>query len=119
MKIQNYLAVFSGGMLGASLRAGLGQILPGLTATTLVNLLGSLALAWLTFGLMRGGHLREWLSLGLGTGMIGAFTTYSTFAVMTLTNGFQGLIFAGMNLICGFLCAGLGYLLANRGWSHA
>lgn len=52
----------------------------GLWATLLVNVLGSAALAVLVVHDDRHPHPR-WLRAGVGTGLLGGFTTFSTFAV--------------------------------------
>jgi CrcB protein len=77
-----YLAVALGGALGAVLRWALGDAVPdgaGFPWTTFViNVTGSLVLAWLpAIGAVR---RRQVL---LGTGFCGGFTTYSAFAVQT------------------------------------
>lgn len=76
-----------GGALGALLRWGLGILLPtgdGFPWTTLaVNVSGSALLAALP--LLSLVHSRPWLPLLLGTGLLGGFTTMSTFSVETVT----------------------------------
>lgn len=116
-----------GGATGTLLRWGVGHVLPthnGLPwATVLVNLLGSCALGFLLEVLLRRGPesvaARD-LRLLLGTGVLGGFTTFSTFALdLTglLTDGRvdTALLYAGLSLVGGTLAAGLGVLLAARG----
>ncbi len=77
-------AVAGGGAIGTLLRAGLDAALPhaptGLAASTLlVNVLGSV-----TLGVLVGWaspRVPGWARAGLGAGLLGAFTTYSAFAV--------------------------------------
>jgi CrcB protein len=68
-------------IVGGVLRWLVGQLLPTgqwpLT-TLLINLVGSFLLAWLSGNIVRRLKLPAALSLALGTGMIGAFTTFST-----------------------------------------
>lgn len=82
------LLVVAGGIAGAPARYALGTVLPAPGGwplpTLLINLAGALALGFLLEGLSRRGpdtgRLRI-LRLLIGTGFIGAFTTYSTLAV--------------------------------------
>lgn len=73
------LAVFLGGGVGASLRWGVSLAVPGMWGTQIVNVLGSVGLAYL---IARG--VPEPWKLVLGTGLMGGFTTYSTFNADTL-----------------------------------
>lgn len=78
-----------GGLVGAPLRYAVAQWLPGPssgwpTATFATNLVGALVLGVLLEALARSGEdagARRLLRLGLGTGLVGAFTTYSTLAL--------------------------------------
>ncbi|MGR0159351.1 fluoride efflux transporter FluC [Paenarthrobacter nitroguajacolicus] len=77
-----------GGMFGALARYGLGLVIPAPAAwplpTLIINLSGALALGALLEGLSRRGPdvgNRRVLRLALGTGFLGAYTTYSTLAV--------------------------------------
>lgn len=75
------LWVFVGGGTGAVLRWGVGLLVPAPWGTVLVNLIGSFLLAIFmhpSLGLDAGWRLL------LGTGMMGGFTTYSTFNLDTL-----------------------------------
>jgi CrcB protein len=71
-----------GGALGALARWGLGELVPdgtGFPWTTFgINVVGSFALAALpAFDAVRA---RPWLAVALGTGVLGGFTTLSTYA---------------------------------------
>lgn len=70
------LWVFLGGGAGSVLRWWVAGLFPGPWGTVCVNVLGSVMLAFL----MHPGHaLSEPWRLALGTGMMGGFTTYSSF----------------------------------------
>ncbi|MEV8146964.1 CrcB family protein [Arthrobacter sp. NPDC080073] len=82
------LLVAAGGSLGALSRYGFGIALPAPNAwplpTLLINLSGALALGWLLEALSRSGPdagLRRIARLGIGSGFLGAYTTYSTLAL--------------------------------------
>lgn len=71
------------GGLGAALRwiaSGSGDAKRRRTATTLINLIGSLAFGVLV-GLFRTGRLSEDALLIVGVGLLGGFTTFSTWKV--------------------------------------
>lgn len=77
------LLVFLGGALGTGVRYGLGAWLDGAyRSTLLVNGIGAFLLGWLLgwVGHHAGPRATAW-RLFVGTGLLGAFTTYSTFAV--------------------------------------
>ena len=82
--------VFVGGVLGTAGRYGAGEALgpwgPWPAATFCVNVVGAFLLGVLLEALGRRGPdvgMRQRLRLLLGTGFLGAFTTYSTLAVDT------------------------------------
>ncbi|MGY1724955.1 fluoride efflux transporter CrcB [Blastococcus sp. SYSU DS0533] len=81
-----YLLAALGGALGALARWGLGEAFPhsptGLPwATLAVNLTGCLLLGALTAVLAARAPGAPWIRPFLGVGVLGGFTTYSTFAV--------------------------------------
>ncbi len=94
-ELQTVALVAAGGIVGAVARYEAGLIWPtGVGAfpwTTLgINLLGSLALAVLVVLATDAWPQRSWLRPLIGTGVIGGFTTFSTFSVdikRLLTNG--------------------------------
>nr|WP_274636354.1 CrcB family protein [Microbacterium bovistercoris] len=80
--------VIAGGAIGTLARYGLSLVLPewgGMPVPILlINVVGAFALGWLLSVLGRGGPdvgRRRMLRLFAGTGILGGFTTYSTFAV--------------------------------------
>lgn len=75
------LLVFLGGGLGATARWGVGLVVPGWGGVLVANILGSFLLAFLVASPWWGGQRTMAF---LGTGMMGGFTTYSTFNVNVL-----------------------------------
>lgn len=115
---QNPCAVFIGGALGGVCRWGVDLGLhdaQSMLGTTAVNLIGCFLLTALTYGLAQRLSLPNWLILFLGTGFVGAFTTFSTFVLnlMQHLNGYGLMIFA-LNLLGGVLMTVLAFWLATR-----
>jgi CrcB protein len=84
--VTGYLAAALGGALGALARWGVARALPHSpgawpTATLLVNLTGCLLIGVLSGVLLARFPAHPWLRPFLATGMVGGYTTYSTFAV--------------------------------------
>lgn len=81
--------VFLGGMFGAPARYAVESLLPGVddgfpVGTFVVNVAGAFALGLVLESLVLAGPdagIRRRVRLVLGTGFLGAFTTYSSFAV--------------------------------------
>ncbi|QJC21928.1 fluoride efflux transporter FluC [Arcanobacterium buesumense] len=120
---RNTMLVFFGGVAGVSLRWSLIQVFPvsGPWAVYLINVLGSFLLGCL-YGYSES-YTCSWLTttegrLLFGTGLLGGFTTYSTFAVdvvqMSEIGSIAGIIFAGSQLILGACAALCGLWLGNR-----
>jgi CrcB protein len=119
------LTVFAGGCLGALSRYGLTLLYPAKdgswpAATFLVNLLGAFILGLLLEGLARRGDdtgARRFVRLGIGTGFLGAFTTYSTLAVdanLLVKNGHVPLAaaYTFASVAAGLLLSALGIQIA-------
>jgi CrcB protein len=85
-----YLAIGLAGALGAVLRYWLGEAVSGWwtnsfpIATLVINYLGCIALGWFTGRVSKLPSFPPWLRTGIATGLIGSFTTFSTFSVETL-----------------------------------
>lgn len=123
-----------GGVLGVLLRALLtSPAAPGAWpwATFAVNVAGSLLLGALLAVLQRGPDVgrRRAVRLAAGTGVLGGFTTYSTFALeveQLLSSGHAatGVAYALVSVVLGVVAAGVGIVgagrvLASRGASDA
>lgn len=85
-----WLAVALGSALGGVSRYGLSRLWPWVpggwpTATITVNLLGSFAIGLLSVGLSARAGGAETARLFWMTGVLGGFTTYSAFALETVT----------------------------------
>jgi len=116
------IAVASGGAIGATLRLLLNttvnkhyvHALP--LGTLVVNLVGSLLIGMLFAYFHFNTTLSPYLKTFIVTGILGALTTYSTFAIESfflLESGHYGEAFANMvlNLFGSILLAGIGYIL--------
>lgn len=121
------LVVLTGGMIGTSVRAALEAALPAQPggwpwATFLINLSGAFLLGALLETLGRLGPdtgARQYLRLGAGTGVLGGYTTYSTFAVETVRLAQHGSVLTGLGYALGSVLLGLaaavaGMVLAER-----
>lgn len=119
--------VFLGGALGTLVRALLeGHFADPVTrwpwTTFAVNISGAFVLALLLESLIRTGEDEGWrrrARLGLGTGLLGGYTTYSSFAVeaaQRIGNGHpvMGLAYAILSVLLGLLGAAGGHQLALR-----
>jgi fluoride exporter len=79
-----------GGMIGSLLRYFLSVVSLSLwregfpVGTLIANLLGAFALGWLTKNVAISRKLPPHIVSGIGTGIIGSFTTFSTFSLETI-----------------------------------
>ncbi|MBO6536346.1 MAG: fluoride efflux transporter CrcB [Balneolaceae bacterium] len=121
----NLLAIGSGGFIGSIARyllstAVQNQLKPEQfpIGIFVVNILGCLLIGFLA-GLF---ELKSWMNVELRlfvfVGLLGGFTTFSTFANDTFLLGKQGemlaaLINSGGQVLVGLLCVWLGYLLTR------
>lgn len=124
--------VFAGGCLGALARYGVIRAFPAHSlswpaSTFLVNMTGAFILGILLEALSRRGSdtgLRRLLRLWLGTGFMGAYTTYSTLAVDTdllLKNGEVtiAVFYTAASLIGGVTLGALGIWVGSLNSKHA
>lgn len=114
-----YLAVGIGGIFGAILRFVIYKwflshgSLP-FAGTLCVNLLGCFLLGYLQ-GAARIYTLPNWFVVGFGTGLIGAFTTFSTFSMEVIDYVNQGYrVLPALYIMASSVG---GYLLAHYGFT--
>lgn len=105
------LWVMLGGAAGSALRYAVGLILPGINAgfpwaTLAVNLLGSFAIGWVAASVQQG-QLGETARLLLAVGLLGGFTTFSSFSLETLLLLQQGRWLASLFYVSASLLLGL------------
>jgi fluoride exporter len=108
-----YVVVGLAGIVGALLRYYLGLFVSGWwsglfpMATWLANMIGCFALGWLTVYLPRLNNLPSYVATALGTGLVGSFTTFSTFSVETVqllrTSHWEMALFYVVLSLCGGL----------------
>ncbi len=120
--------VFLGGAVGATARVALAVAFPvdrgSFPWTTFVeNVVGAFLLALLVTVLVRKAIRDRRIHLAVGTGALGAFTTYSTFAVELdhlLRDGgvWVAIVYATASLVLGVLAATGGLLLGRRITTH-
>jgi CrcB protein len=115
-----------GGTAGTAARLHLEAALPAQPGawpwtTFLINVAGSLILGVLLESLLRGGDDTGWrraVRVGCGTGIVGGFTTYSTFVleVERLLQGGDavvGVLYALVSVVAGLVAAGVGIAVAG------
>jgi CrcB protein len=122
MKFDTYLAIGIGGFIGAILRAYTTGLVNGAIkhnipfGTLAVNLIGSLTLGIL-IGLIQFGALQNpYLKSMLTTGMMGALTTFSTFAIESFfllqkSLYIDAFSYIALNLVGTIFLAGTGFKL--------
>ena len=120
-----------GGMVGTAARAYLEATFPASAGgwpwtTFTINVVGSLILGALLELLLRSGDDAGWrraVRLGCGTGILGGFTTYSTFVLeveQLLSGGSPAVAvgYAGVSVVAGLAAAAGGIALATA-WSRS
>jgi fluoride exporter len=131
LNVLKLISVMLGGFFGALTRYGFGQWIQTDNGfplgTLLINLIGCFCLGWiLTFFTIRK-NINPELTLFIGTGFIGAFTTFSTFSLETILlfqNGQAafGVLYILTSIIFGLVMAYFGLKMAvingGKGESH-
>ncbi len=122
---KQYGMIAVGGIVGALLREFVEIIMPPLQgsqfpiATLLINWSGSLFLGWFYTTTIWKWRVPIWVRTGIGTGIVGSYTTFSTFMVETNALFGKGLTFTAvlyvlMSVIGGLLCAFAGVRLVGE-----
>ena len=110
--MNSYLAVAIGGAVGALLRFAISEWVGTPQATLIVNAVGSLLLGMCMAGLATDLISKE-MTIFVGTGILGAFTTMSTFSVETIEMWNENqMIAVGYVAVTMLLCP----ILAYTGW---
>ncbi|HET7580942.1 MAG TPA: fluoride efflux transporter CrcB [Bacillales bacterium] len=121
----NYFLVGVAGMIGALLRYEISLIFYGEGTgafpfgTFVANMAGSFVLGWFTTYIMAMRRLHPHVLTAIGTGLIGSFTTFSTFSVETvqlLRDGFwvMGIFYVLISLFGGLFMSALGYYTGKQ-----
>ncbi|MGZ4112385.1 MAG: fluoride efflux transporter CrcB [Tumebacillaceae bacterium] len=116
-----YIAVMIGGAIGAFLRFTVGVVIPDADPwpTLGINLLGCLILGFFNTYAARSGRVSETVRLGFGTGVMGGFTTFSSFSVQCVSlwqDGQFGKM--GLYLLCSLL-GGVVMAWVGTAWARA
>lgn len=120
LKFWEIIGVGLGGIAGSLLRYSIGvwslqhfgNHFP--YGTIFANLVGSFLLGWFTSKVIEQKRLNPVISTSISTGVIGSFTTFSTFSVETVTLWSSGqhvsaLIYIFISTVGGLLLAFMGY----------
>jgi CrcB protein len=87
-EMDKILLIGIGGFLGAVCRFLLCELVEGHLGTLSVNVLGSFMLGMIMYDTEHLGMMNPKGRIALGTGFMGAFTTFSTFAVQSFSMSF-------------------------------
>jgi CrcB protein len=112
----NVLAVVVGGLVGTALRLGIDALLPHGPAgfplsTLLINVAGSFALGLLVARVWP--TAPGWLRAGLGTGLLGTFTTFSAVIASLFTMSVGGEALLALAYLVASVLLGLGASVAG------
>jgi fluoride exporter len=118
--VERLLAVCLGGALGSGARfllsewaaASLGTAFPW--GTFFVNALGSFLLAIVVYAGVEAAAISPTMRIALGSGVMGGFTTYSTFSFETMVYLENGSVGLAVLYVVATLAVGLGACMA--GW---
>jgi len=118
------VAVGLGGLLGTLLRYTVGLLIPTISlfplGTLCINWAGCIFLGWFFTITVNKWTISPNVRLGIGTGVTGAFTTFSTFSVDTVTllrdnHALLALVYVLSSILVGIFLVWIGFLLARQG----
>lgn len=119
------IAVLFGGIIGTALRFGVMVLLPSdptvmSWSTIAVNVLGSFVLGLLVAAVWSRAGVPTWVKVGVGSGILGSFTTFSAIAVNVTVASFAGQWLAAalalvLSVMFSLLAAWAGIALGSRG----
>ena len=114
-----YFIVFIGSGIGGSFRYWLSSLIHKYAppyfpyGTFVINILGSLILGWMIFGLDEKDLINPSLKLFIGIGFCGGFTTFSTFSLETFNLMKNGeILLAGLNILLSVIISLIGIYIA-------
>ncbi len=117
----NVCLVMIGGALGSAARYGLGRWLNGgwPYGTFAANVLGGLLMGLIMGFLLRNPGESERLRLLLATGMLGGFTTFSSFSLETVQmlerrDYVSALLYAGLSVLLSVAAVALGLFIVRK-----
>ena len=119
-----YLAIAIGGILGCWARYAVTNLVQAIWGrafpygTLSINVLGSFLMGFLFFATLERLAVGPYIRVGILTGFVGGFTTFSTFAMETLLLAEQGEIgkgvaYVGLSVVLGLMAAFAGAYLAR------
>lgn len=122
--MQAYLAIAIGGILGCWARYATTNLVQAIWGrafpygTLSINVLGSFLMGFLFFATLERLAVGPYVRVGILTGFIGGFTTFSTFAMETLLLAEQGeigksLLYVVLSVVLGLMAAFAGAYLAR------
>lgn len=122
--MRNILAVAVGGLLGTGLRLACDLMFPHgdrefPLETLVVNLVGAFALGWLAAGLWRRPTTPGWLKAGVGSGVLGSFTTLSAVMASLVVLEREGehltaVLYLVVSVVAGLAAAAAGLAVGSR-----
>jgi CrcB protein len=123
--MRTYLAIAIGGTLGCWARYGMTNLVQAIYgrefpyATLAINVLGSFLMGFLFIETLERLTVSPYVRIGILTGFIGGFTTFSTFAMETLLLAEQGdvgkgALYVALSVALGFVAALSGAFIARN-----